>query len=128
MPVLLRLLSIQIAATSGAAPTPRTLVLAAVEIQRNDIFDPDEARGWLPRLANALHIRTREGVVRREVLLAPGLPFDSARAEETARHLRGLGIFRRVQVDTVSTDSGLVVRVLTRDAWGNKLDFGFYRS
>ena len=70
---------------SAVAPRRRpTPVLAAVEIQRNDIFDPDETRGWVARLANWLHIRTRESVVRREVLLAPGLPFDSARAEETA--------------------------------------------
>jgi hypothetical protein len=124
MPALLWLVPMQIAAATGAVHMPRTPVLAAVEIQRNEIFDPDEARGWLPRLANRLHVRTRESVVRREVLLEPGLPFDSARAEETARKLRGLGIFRRVQVDTASTDSGLVVRVLTRDAWSTQLDFG----
>jgi hypothetical protein len=125
MPALLRLVAMQIAAASGAAPMPRTPVLAAVEIQRNEIFDPEEARWWLPRLVNWLHIRTRDDVVRREVLLAPGVPFDSARAEETARRLRGLGIFRRVQLDTASTDSGLVVRVLTKDAWSTQLDFGF---
>ena len=89
MPALLRLVTMQIAAASGAAPMPRAPVLAAVEIQRNEIFDPDEARGWFPRLVNWLHTRTREDVVKREVLLAPGLPFDSAGAEETARKLRG---------------------------------------
>ena len=125
MLALLGLVTMQIAAASGAAPMPPAPVLAAVEIQRNEIFDPDEARGWFPRLVNWLHTRTREDVVRREVLLAPGLPFDSAGAEETARRLRGLGIFRRVQVDTASTDSGLVVRVLTKDAWSSQLDFGF---
>jgi hypothetical protein len=128
MPALLRLVAMQIAAANTAAPVPHTPVLAAVEIQRNEIFDPEEARGWLPRLANWLHVRTRDGVVRREVLLAPGEPFDSARAEETARRLRGLGIFRRVQLDTVSTDSGLVVRVLTKDAWSTQLDFGFHSA
>jgi hypothetical protein len=124
MPSLLCLVTMQIATASGPAPMPSTPVLAAVEIQRNEIFDPEESRGWLPRLANWLHIRTREGVVRREVLLAPGLPFDSARAEETARNLRGLGIFRRVRLDTASTKAGLVARVLTSDAWSTQLDFG----
>jgi hypothetical protein len=124
MLALLRLVTMQIASASTAAPMPSTPVLAAVEIRRNDIFDPDEARGWLPRLVNWLHIRTRESVVRREVRLAPGVPIDSALAEETARNLRGLGIFRRVELDTVSTDSGPVVRVLTRDAWSSQLDFG----
>src|SRR5262245_39520945 len=117
MPAVLRLLTIQLAVASGAAPSPSTPVLAAVEIERHEIFDPDEARWWLPRLVNWLHIRTREGVVRREVLLAPGSPFDSALAAETVRNLRALGTFRRVQLDTASTDSGLVARVLTKDAW-----------
>jgi hypothetical protein len=125
MPVLLRLLTMQLAAASGPPPVPHTPVLAAVEIQRNEIFDPDETHGWLPRLVNWLHIRTRESVIRREVLLTPGLPIDSALAEETARGLRGLGIFRSVQLDTAWTHSGPVVRVLTKDAWSTQLDFGF---
>ena len=129
MPVLLRLLTMQLATASGAAPMPSTPaspgVLAAVEIERREIFDPNEARGELPRLVNWLHVRTRESVVRREVLLAPGLPFDSALAAETVRNLRALGTFRRVQLDTASTDSGLVARIVTRDAWTTQLDFGF---
>jgi hypothetical protein len=124
MSPLLRLVTMQISAATGPAPMPAPPVLAVVEIQRNEIFDPEESRGWLPRLANWLHVRTRESVVRREVLLEPGLPFDSVRAEETARNLRGLGIFRRVQLDTASTKAGLVVRVLTKDAWSTQLDFG----
>jgi hypothetical protein len=133
MPAFLGLFTVQIAALSGAAPMPRTPVpripvLAAVEIQRNDIFDPDEARGWVARLVNWLHFRTRESTVRREVLLAPGLPFDSSQAAETVRHLRELGIFRGVRLDTASTDSGLVARVLTKDAWSTQLDFGFHST
>jgi len=128
MPGLLWLFLIQIAAVSGNAPTPRTPVLAAVQIQRNDIFDPPEARDWGTRLANWLHIRTRESAVRREVLLVPGLPFDSAKAAETVRNLRGLGIFRRVRLDTTTTAAGLVARVLTEDAWSTQLDFGFHST
>jgi hypothetical protein len=125
----LAVLAIQLAAVTGSPPVSSTsyssATLAAVEIERREIFDPDEARWWFPRLVNWLHVRTREGVVRRDVLLAPGLPYDSALAAESIRNLRALGTFRRVQLDTVRTDSGLVARVVTKDAWSTQLDFGF---
>jgi hypothetical protein len=99
--------------------------IRAVSITRNDIFDPSENTSWLTRLANRLHITTRRGVVERELLIVPGQPYDSALAAETARNLRGLGIFRQVDVDTSHTDSGLVVQVVTRDGWSTRPDFRF---
>ena len=73
--------------------------------------------GFAAQAANALHVRTRERVVEREVLLQPGMPYDAALAAETARNLRALGIFRDVLVDTVRSDSGLTLRVVTKDGW-----------
>jgi len=112
-----------LAAQSPADSSARTI--RAVSIQRNDIFDPAESTSWFTRLANRLHITTREGVVRRELLLKPGEPYDSARAAETARNLRALGVFRQVQVDTVRSDSGLIVNVITRDGWSTRPEFRF---
>lgn len=90
--------------------------LRAVEIVREDVADASE-EGLLADVANALHWRTREWVVQRELLLRPGSPYDSALAAETARNLRSLGIFRRVLVDSVHADSGTVLRVVTKDGW-----------
>jgi hypothetical protein len=104
----------------SSAPVIRTIV-----IQRNDIFDPSENTSWFTRLANRLHITTRESVVRRELLLRAGEPYDSARAAETARNLRALAVFRQVRVDTVRSDSGLVLNVVTRDGWSTRPDFRF---
>jgi hypothetical protein len=98
--------------------------LRAVELDRRDIFDPSE-RGWVARLGNALHIQTRARTIRRELLFEPGEPFDSARTAESERNLRALGIFRRVRIDTVRTDSGLVARVLTKDGWSTTADWRF---
>ncbi len=98
--------------------------LRAVELDRRDIFDPDE-RGWIARLGNALHFQTRPATIRRELLFHPGESFDSARAAESERNLRALGIFRRVRIDTVRTDSGLVARVLTKDGWSTQADWRF---
>src|SRR5690242_21440312 len=66
-------------ADSARADTlPRSDTLRAVELDRRDIFDPDE-RGWIARVANALHIQTRAATIRRELLFHAGQPFDSAR-------------------------------------------------
>lgn len=100
-------------------------IIDHVEIERSSVFDPAEATFFLLRLVNALHITTREYVVRRELLLAPGMRWDSARAAESARNLRGLHVFRAVSIDSVRTDSGLVARVTTRDGWSTRPDFRF---
>jgi hypothetical protein len=99
-------------------------VIRAVELERHDIFDPDE-RGWVARLGNALHIETRLPTIRRELLFKPGEPYDSAKVAESERNLRALGVFRRVQIDTARTDSGLVAKVLTKDGWSTQIDYRF---
>jgi len=93
-----------------------SLRLVGVEIIREDVADSSE-QGLLAEGANALHWKTREWVVRRELLLDSGRIYDPALAAETARNLRSLGIFRRVELDTVRTAQGLVLRVVTRDGW-----------
>lgn len=96
----------------------------SVELQRSDIFDPEE-QTWYARIANALHIQTRAKIIRRELLFGPGEPYDSARVAESERNLRALGVFRRVKIDSVRTDSGLVMRVVTKDGWSTKADWRF---
>lgn len=129
-PLLVLLLPLRLAAqapvdsarATDSAATGDTL--RAVELDRRDIFDPDET-GWVARVGNALHIQTRASTIRRELLFKPGEPFDSARIAESERNLRGLGVFRRVHIDSVRTDSGLVARVLTKDGWSTKADWRF---
>ncbi|HXE58802.1 MAG TPA: hypothetical protein VNK43_12440 [Gemmatimonadales bacterium] len=116
------------AGSAGAAPAdtaPRAPVVQAIQIYREDIFDTDETDGWLARLLNGLHIRTRASVVRRELLFRAGERYDSARVAETARNLRRLGIFRDVEVDSASTPSGLVVWIVTQDGWSTKPELQF---
>ena len=110
--------------TDSGAPADPSLIIYRVQLQPRDIFDPEE-RSWLARMANRLHVQTRPAVVRRELLFHPGEPYDSALVAESERNLRSLGIFRRVQIDSVRTDSGLVMRVLTKDGWSTQLDWRF---
>lgn len=95
-------------------------IVKGIEIERHNVFDTTQTHLFYARLLNALHVITRDGVVRNEVLLKPGQPYDSALAAETGRNLRRLNIFQRVTLDTVRTDSGLVVKVVTQDGWSTK--------
>lgn len=99
-------------------------VIDSVVILRDDVFDEGEF-GVVGRTMRTLHVTTREHVVRRELLLAPGVPYDSALAAETERNLRRLGVFRRVRIDTLRVDDRLVLRVLTQDGWSTSLIFDF---
>lgn len=86
-------------------------------LQRGAVFDSIEARFWPYRLANTLHVETRPNVIRRELLLDIGDPYDSLLVAESERNLRALGIFRDARIDTQVTDSGVVLYVRTADAW-----------
>ncbi len=97
----------------------------AIVVERHDVFHGPIALTFYGRIINTLHIATSDAAIRREILLKPGEPFDSAQAEEGARNMRHLGVFRLVQVDTVTTDSGIVLRYTTDDGWSTKFDFRF---
>ena len=102
--------------------------VSAIRIERGDIFDQAEARrSFLARVANAIHTITNHRVIRNELLFSEGEPWDRDLAAETERNLRALGVFRRVSVDSVRTDSGLVARVRTQDGWSTSADVS-YRS
>ena len=102
--------------------------ITAVVIETSDVYTQEQANTLVARILNGLHITTRHGVIRREVLLRPGEVYDSARAAETERGLRALRIFRRVAVDSVRSDSGLVLRVRTQDAFTTRFEFSIVGS
>jgi hypothetical protein len=116
-------LSAQSASDSGSSVDP-ALVIRGVQLQRRDIFDPDE-RSWLARLANKLHFQTKPAIIRRELLFRVGQPYDSALVAESERNLRGLGIFREVHIDSVRTATGLMLRVIAKDGWSTQADWRF---
>ncbi len=115
------LLLLNVTALAGQA-APR---IDHLEIHRNSVFDPEESGFWLTGLVNRLHITTRPYVVRQELLFRRGDIYDSARVAESERNLRRLGVFRTVSIDSVTTDSGFVARVTTRDGWSTRPDFRF---
>lgn len=100
--------------------------IRAIAIERQDVFPKDEENVWFFRLANRLHIRTREAVVRRELLLKEGDRFDSALAAESERNLRGLGVFGSVTITRyVVSDSLVDLLVETTDQWTTEASLSF---
>jgi hypothetical protein len=100
-----------------AAPEAARPTIEGIRLVPQAIFDSVQTQFWAYSLLNKLHIVTKPSVLKDELLLKRGQPFDSALAAETERNLRALGLFQDVRVDTVSTDSGVIVRVRTRDGW-----------
>ncbi len=118
------LVALVLGARTAAAQTPdsSSARIRAIEIRTDDVFPDSEAHGLIPALANGLHFTTRDGIVRRELLLRPGDVYDSARVAETERNLRALRVFQLVRIDSVRTDSGLILQVRTRDAFSTRAD------
>src|SRR5690349_24889992 len=68
-------------------PEPEGKRLESVEVASEDVVAPSDP---YPSLLNVFHVRTRDQVIRREVLLTPGEAYSPTLALETARNLRRL--------------------------------------
>ena len=55
---------------------------------------------WAFRVADRLHIRTREEIIRQELLFAPGDPLDKEAIAQTERNLRALVFLRDARIET----------------------------
>src|SRR3989442_9085664 len=111
-----------------SAQTDARQTIDTIIIVNGNVFDhQDAAPDWVAHLANRLHVRTRQSVIRRRLLLNRGDPFDRARMEESERSLRTLGVFRSVRVDTVRSqpDGKLAIRAVTSDGWSTQPQASF---
>lgn len=99
-------------------PAP-ALPISHIVIQNHGVFDPSipRYRRFPYPLLNHLHIKTRPGVIRRELLFAEGQPYDRELIRESERNLRRLAFFNRVQVIPVRSDTTTGVVVQTEDQW-----------
>lgn len=101
-----------------------------VFVDNHSIFDTAEMDDetpflWAYELANTLHVETREGFIRGELLFDVGDCFDPFLLEESERILRNHGFIARVDVFGVPQPDGTYhVVVDTRDEWTTKLNVG----
>jgi hypothetical protein len=111
----------------------RGAIVGRVVVEVDDVFDEDDPREdrALYRLANKLHLDTRDDTVLAQVLLQPGDRYSVQQAEETARILRDKRYLYDAVVEPMAYDSGtntvdLMVRV--RDVWSLSPGIGVGRS
>lgn len=100
--------------------------IGEVRVLNQDIFDTDDPKedNALFRAANALHIKTRVGVIRRALLFKSGDRVSVPLIEETERLLRNTRYLYDVHLRPVAYRDGVVdIEVATRDSW--TLDPGF---
>jgi len=102
-------------------PDPAGKVIERIEIVRENIIARSDP--W-PNFLNVFHMKTRDFVVRQEMLIRPGQVWDETLIEESARNLRKLFILAVVRtVPCRSPDPGKVVLlVVTKDLWSIRLN------
>jgi hypothetical protein len=98
----------------------RPLRIGDIELVINNVFEEgkEDVFSWAYRFGNKIHIRTREDVVRSELLFGTGDVLDKEALEQTERNLRGLTFIRDARVETYPAEGGKVnIRVTTYDSW-----------
>ncbi len=94
--------------------------IGEIRYEARDVFDigAGDENTSLSRLANRLHISTRQGVIANQVLFRSGEPYTPRLLEESARILRDTRYLRDAQVRPLAFHDGVVdVEVTTQDVW-----------
>lgn len=111
--------------TSAGEGADSTKVIRAVHITRNDVFPTIPGKpAFLYRWANALHVVTRESVIRHDLLFKEGDRYDPELLEESERRLRRLPYLGEARITASTTDGNAVdVSVVTQDQWSTLLSY-----
>jgi hypothetical protein len=106
-------------------------VFGQIRIDNKDVFDKNDPKDnkALFRLADKLHVRTRQSVIRHQLLFRSGERYSRHAIEESARILRTDRYFYDATIVPVRYHDGKVdVLVTTRDVWTLDPGFNFGRS
>ncbi|MCB9557624.1 MAG: BamA/TamA family outer membrane protein [Deltaproteobacteria bacterium] len=110
------------------------LIERVVIVRERIISDSDP---W-PNLFNIVHVRTREHIIRQELLFVSGERYDPRVISESERNLRALGgtaekagqtlAIARIIPCRGSTPNGVVVLVVTKDLWSIRLNMVYQQT
>jgi hypothetical protein len=106
-------------------------VIGKVLLDNQNIFDLDNPKDdtKLFRLANRLHYKTRQSVIRNQLLFKPGQPYSRRALDESERILRADGYFYDAWIRPIAYQDGKVdLRVTTKDVWTLNPGFNYGRS
>jgi outer membrane protein assembly factor BamA len=107
------------------------VVIGNIILEKADVFDLSDPKenNALYRLANRLHIVTRDSVIEQQLLFAPGETISKRKIEESERILRRNTYFYDASITPINRQDGTVdLQVNTRDVWTLKPGFSFSRS
>jgi hypothetical protein len=103
-------------------------VISEIFVDNGSVFevgseDLDRRFNWAYRAANRMHVRTREPVIRRELLFRAGDCYVPALLQDSERLLRSLPFIADADVFAVpQPDGSYHVVVETRDDWSMRLE------
>ena len=107
------------------------IVIGEVILDKADVFDLSDPKenNALYRLANRLHIITKDSIIEQQLLFSPGETISKRQIEETERILRRNTYFYDASITPIGRRDGTVdLQVNTRDVWTLKPGFSFSRS
>lgn len=122
---------IVLAPAAPAAAGEDGLRVGEITLRAHQIFDLDDPREnkALYRAANRLHVRTRDAVIRAQLLFKTGDPYSTELLEETERNLRQLSFLREPRVRVERIHDGVVdVSIDTYDVWTLQIGPSFGRT
>ncbi len=126
--LLLAIGAVSVRAQGGGAAACKTGRIEHIFVDNHSIFDTSDPEldprfRWAYSLANELHVRTDEAVIRRELLFDVGDCYDPVLMEESERLLRGYPFIARADIYGVRQPGGaLHVVVDTEDEWSTQVE------
>jgi len=110
---------------------PEDVTVNRIHLTTLDVFDESNPRenNALYRLANRIHVETRDYLLRQQLLFDEGEVLEQRRLEESARLLRRQDYLYDADIRPVSLcGDELDVEVVARDTWSLTIDASFDRS
>ncbi|MBT8396168.1 MAG: hypothetical protein HKO65_02340, partial [Gemmatimonadetes bacterium] len=129
-PFCLSLLALTLVPARGEGQECPEGRISYIFVDNNSIFDlseldPEASFRWAYRLANKIHVRTREDFIQEELLFRVGECVDTLLLGETERLLRAYRFIGDADVFAIpQPDGDQHVNVYTRDEWTTKVDLG----
>ena len=131
----LAFLSIPLASIFGTTPAAlkpyEGKIIKSITIVRKNVFDDELARKYhfYYRWANRVHVRTKETVIRRELLFHVGDSLDVERIIETERNLRLMGFIGDVTTKPeLNGPDEVDLTVTTTDLWTTKIALSLFAA
>lgn len=106
-------------------------VIGEIILERHNVFDLSDPKenNWAFRLANRLHIVTRENTIRKQLLMKTGDIYSKRLADETERILRQNKYLNDADIQPVRIEDGVVdLKLTSRDLWSLAPEISLARS